>query len=81
MIEASLITAIKQGNLDKVKYLVEKGVNIDVRGSFNMTPLILAIIHNRLEIAKYLIDNGAEVNLIDNSGGNALFYAIYDCNI
>lgn len=47
----------RKGNLDLVKFLVEKGININ-----NSNGLWMAVEYDHLEIAKYLVQNGAHVD-------------------
>ncbi|WP_168463963.1 ankyrin repeat domain-containing protein [Wolbachia endosymbiont of Ctenocephalides felis wCfeT] len=54
--------AIKQGNLKRVKFLVEHSANVNEKYEHNRTPLHIAIGFKRLEIAKFLIEKGADVN-------------------
>ena len=63
-------TAIKSGDLARVKTLVEKGVDVnsdiggksDVDPDMGVTPLIGALFKSNTDIAKYLIEHGANVN-------------------
>ncbi|MDR1971480.1 MAG: ankyrin repeat domain-containing protein [Treponema sp.] len=54
-----LYRAVLDGNLAKVKKLVESGVDIDV-GSYNSTPLEVAAARGDLDIVQYLLANGAQ---------------------
>ena len=58
---APLISAIHDGNLDKVKLLLDEGEDIEqVVGDY--TPLMHAINTNNTEISLYLIEQGANVH-------------------
>ena len=54
--------ACELGNLEAVKYLVEKGADIQAESTFGNTPLHLACLKGHIEIVKYLVEKGAEVN-------------------
>jgi ankyrin repeat protein len=64
--EIMLINAIKQGNLQKVKELVEKGkvsVNTKIEALGGKNPLMTSINEKKNEIFNYLIEKGADVNI------------------
>ena len=72
-----LHVAAKQGHFEIVKFLIDKGIDIDAKGgTFDASALNLAAGAGQLEIVKYLIDSGAE---LDESLAkrNPLFGAIY----
>ena len=61
--------AAGSGKLDVVKYLIEKGadVNIEGEGEFGIgTPLHIAARSGKLEVVKYLVEKGANINAKDN---------------
>lgn len=60
------------GDLKLVKYLVEKGANINIE-PFVATPLSEAVQGGHLEVVKYLVEKGANVNA---NNKQALKYAI-----
>lgn len=51
------------GQIDVVKYLVEKGANINHVNSDGRTSLCLAINAGHYHVARYLLDIGADVNM------------------
>ncbi|XP_071809024.1 palmitoyltransferase ZDHHC17-like [Asterias amurensis] len=62
-----VIKAVQYGALDRVKELVENGLDVQEPDKENVTLLHWASINNRLDIAKYLINQGA---IIDQLGGD-----------
>lgn len=72
--EESLCLAAKQGRLDRVKYLIEYGVNVNARDDNGYTPLHAAAYGGYLDVIKYLIEKGADVNA-DNNGYTPLHTA------
>ena len=52
-----------------VKFLIEKGANLDLENKAGWTPLTKAIDCNKQEIIEFLIDKGADLNLIDTRVG------------
>lgn len=54
-------TAIKDGEVDLVKKLLENGFNPNQAFDDGITPLHMAVIHNQDEIANILLQNGANI--------------------
>lgn len=77
-----LMTAAKEGNLEKVKSLVEEGLRLKVAGDLiNMkcdggrSALLESCSNGHDEVARYLLDNKADVNSSDNDGYTPLHLA------
>ncbi len=51
----------EKGNLDNVKFLVEKSAKLDVKDKLGKTPLELAHAAGHTEVVDYLIEKGAKV--------------------
>ncbi|XP_043466971.1 putative ankyrin repeat protein RF_0381 [Leptopilina heterotoma] len=55
--------AAERGNLEMVKLLMSNGFDkIDVRNSYDKTPLGVAISKHRLDIVKYMFESGSKIN-------------------
>jgi ankyrin repeat protein len=67
-------SAARNGQLDAVKLLVERGAEIDKENSIGSTALIGACISAHQDILLYLIQSGATINHADNQGQTALHY-------
>jgi len=71
-----LIFSANFSNTDVVKYLIDRGANVNARNWNDSTPLIRAAGDSALELVKYLIENGAEVNAKNGYGVTALHLAV-----
>ena len=58
----SLAYAVYYKSEEMVKFLIDKGANVNARDNSMRTPLHLAIKNNYNEIAKYLIKRGSDIN-------------------
>lgn len=58
--------------LKMVKYLVEKGADVNAKNKNGETALMIASSDGKLEIIKYLISKSADINATDKNGKNAL---------
>jgi len=74
--DSSLLQASQEGNLDKVQHLIEKqGVDVNVQGLMNRSPLHLASLYGKMEVVIYLRDKGAKTDLLASSGETPLHLA------
>lgn len=74
--EVELLAMSQDGNLIKVKKLVEEGADVNTADEeTGDTPLILATSRNHLDIVKFLVENGADINATDKNGATALTIA------
>ena len=62
---------------DVVKYLVDKGSNVNAKDHNKVTPLHSLAIRGHNECIKLLIQKEANIGLKDINGNDALFYAAY----
>jgi Ankyrin repeats (3 copies) len=75
--KTDLETSIYNGDFGQVRLWVErKGACLDKLGWNNQSPLMAAALCGDLRIVRYLISKGARVDLVDDQGVTALFYAI-----
>lgn len=61
---------------EKLKILLERGVNPNVADEYGRTPLHMAMKHDVAENAELLIEYGADVNCRDNEGNTPLLLAV-----
>ena len=74
---SELLSAIKSGDIDRAKNLMDNGADVNAKDKKGRTILMYAAVHGYAEIAKLLMDNGAEVNAKDKDGMTALMYTEY----
>jgi hypothetical protein len=65
----------QNGNLNRVKSLLNSGLNINSRNAGESTALIQAAKYGRLSVVRELLNKGANVNLSDTDGRTALMEA------
>jgi len=62
--------------LDVVKYLVDKGANVNAQDKGDWTPLLSAACEGgEMDMVKYLVSKGANVNARSKTGQSALTLA------
>lgn len=76
----SLIYAASEGDLEEVKILIEKGININGQDDEGSTALIAAALAGHTEIINFLISKGADINIADNYGHTALTMVVEEGN-
>jgi ankyrin repeat protein len=72
----ALMFAAREGCLDCVAAMIEKGASIDLPDPEGVTPLLWAIWNTRFDVARYLIEHGANVNRWDWWGRTPLYLAV-----
>ena len=72
--------AVIEGNVLKVKQLIDGGANVNAKGKINITPLYLAFHYQQPEVFKLLLENKADPTIkIDESDRKQLrWYEIID---
>jgi len=74
--ESAMMIAAAEGNTNKVKDLLDKGVNVDTRDpEGNATPLCHAAWFGHADTAQLLINRGADVNAKKSDGASVLTLA------
>ena len=70
--------AANNGNLEKVRLLVEEGVNINMKGKNGESPIYSAIKMNHFDVVKYMLISGAkiEMNFINQGVNNEIIELI-----
>ncbi len=72
----ALLLAARQGNLETVKTLLDRGADVNqVSEGSKTSPLLIATMNGRFDLAKYLLDRGADPNLASEPSGATPLYA------
>lgn len=74
--ELAMIIASSTGNLEAVKRLLHKGMDLDHRDFTGNTPLIYAARYARVPLVEFLLRHGADVNAYTHWGTTALIEAV-----
>ncbi|WP_375333842.1 ankyrin repeat domain-containing protein [Candidatus Tisiphia endosymbiont of Xenochironomus xenolabis] len=73
----ALWLASQQGHVDIVKWLIDKGADINaIRQSDGRTVLQAAICKEQLQVVECLIANGVNINKADKDGASPLYYSL-----
>ncbi len=72
----AMLFSAREGCMDCVKALVEKGAKLDLADPEGVTPLITAIFNTHFDVAKYLIEKGANIDKWDWWGRSPLYLAV-----
>ena len=72
----ALLFAIRDGNLEGTRLLLDSGADIHCSSGNRTSPLVIALLNGQVGIASYLLDRGADANAADAYGRAALFAAV-----
>ena len=76
-----LILAARQGNVDAVKVLAEKGADLNKPSGDGSTAMVVAIQNGHYDVARYLVEKGADINKANEKGWTPLYLAIKHRNL
>jgi ankyrin repeat protein len=65
--------AVRQGNVEAVDALLDKGADVNGVSADNTTPLMLATINGRFDLAMRLLERGADPTIATVAGGTPLY--------
>jgi ankyrin repeat protein/beta-lactamase regulating signal transducer with metallopeptidase domain len=71
----ALLSAVRHGDVQRVKTLVQRGANVNELTRGDGTALTNAITHGHFEIAEFLLNNGADPNLGTQADGHPVWLA------
>ena len=72
---ATIHHAVKSGNLNQVKELLNQGVHVNSRNAHGWTPLHKAVLSGNLSVVQELLKRGAHVNPRTRNGTTPLYLA------
>ena len=79
--QSGVTVAAGKGFQRLVKYLLEKGANVNQQDESGYTALMDAAYNNYVEVVKVLLEHGADVNMKTKEGYSAHHYASLDGNV
>src|SRR5262249_55475794 len=59
--------SIAGGNLTFAKQLLEAGININSRGTYNVTALMVAVMKGQTHVVKPLVEAGIDINAVEDN--------------
>jgi hypothetical protein len=71
-----LLAAAASGNVDRVRQLLDRGANVEVKNAIGATPLMWAAMNGRSEVVELLLERGANVNAATTTGVTGLSAAV-----
>ena len=72
---SALILACAYNRIEIVRFLIERGANINIRNEDNETPLFFAARHGSKELVNLLISNHADLRVKNKNGKRAVDFA------
>eukprot|EP00798_Chlamydomonas_sp_ICE-L_P021508 gene21508-biopygen30221 len=77
-LDAPLHRAARNGHLECIKALLDRGAEVNIKCNVGSTPLHSAAFYGRVECTRALLERGAEVNTQDNNGNAPLHFAAWN---
>ncbi|WP_029520228.1 ankyrin repeat domain-containing protein [Persephonella sp. IF05-L8] len=71
-----LHVAVKEGDIELVKYFLDNGADPNIKGAFGETPLHIAVDRGYLDIVKLLLEKEADPNVQSNEGNTPLHLSV-----
>jgi len=68
--------AVRSGNIEDVKNLVDQGADLESRDFWGKAPVHLAVQNDQIDVLKYLLDHGASINARGMRGDSPLQEAV-----
>jgi ankyrin repeat protein len=73
---AALHYAVRQGNVEAVDALLDRGADINQVSADGTTPLMLATINGQFDLAMHLLERGADATIATTAGGTPLYRVV-----
>ena len=71
-----LFRACSDGDVDRVRILLDHGANVNAREEEGETPLMYAAVQDKTDVMQLLLDRGADINAASINGETALMRAV-----
>jgi uncharacterized protein len=71
-----LLFAVRDGNREMVKLLLDSGADVNQPSANDTTPLLIALLNGQTGLAAYLLERGGDPNKADAYGRAALYAAV-----
>jgi ankyrin repeat protein len=66
--EEKLLEAVKQQNIEKVKQLLDSGIDPEIKDRYNRTPLMVACTNHDIGIIELLLERKVNIHVVDEDG-------------
>lgn len=76
----ALMYAVKSGDKDVVKFLIEEGIRSNYVNNMGFSPIHLAVRKNNIKLVATIVDNGGSMRIKDKDGQEPIFDAVYENN-
>ncbi|HEX5420628.1 MAG TPA: ankyrin repeat domain-containing protein [Gammaproteobacteria bacterium] len=76
-----LVFAVRQGDMDSVRILIEHGAAINQTTEYGWTPLLAATENRYYRMGRYLLEHGADPNIANKGGWTPLYIATDNRNV
>lgn len=73
--QTALHCAAEHGCNDVVLHLLDEGCDVNIRSSYDNTPLMLACKENKVDTIRMLLETGADITLQNKAGMNCIHFA------
>ena len=71
----SFLNRVEVGSKEIIELFIKAGMDVNAKGNYGETALMLASVHNNIEMINFLIEKGADVNGQSNAGYTPLMFA------
>ncbi len=80
-VNSALDGAVLAGDLERIRFLVSKGANVNWRDGLGQYPIHIAAEQRDMDVLADLIDDGAKIEARDNDGWTPLMHAAAQDNV
>ncbi|WP_447933209.1 ankyrin repeat domain-containing protein [Wolbachia endosymbiont of Dactylopius coccus] len=70
-----LLTAVREGDLSKVRESINQGASMKAKNKFGRPPLVISAQKCHLDVMKFLLDKNADIEAKDDDGATSLHWA------